>query len=102
MGWAARHIEKLLMGETVEFRPRGNSMSGIINDNDLVVVEPITESTKIAKGDVVLCRVNGNEYLHLVKSVGDDGRYMIGNNKGGTNGWTKQIFGKFTCVKHEC
>jgi len=37
-------------------------------------------------GDIVLCRVRGREYLHLVKAV-QDRRYLIGNNRGGTNGW---------------
>jgi SOS-response transcriptional repressor LexA len=101
MGWAQGHIEKLKLGETVKFRPRGNSMTGKINDGDLVTVEPITEATELKVGDAVLCKVSGNEYLHLIKAVGADGRFQIGNNKGGINGWTSRssVFG--LCVSVE-
>lgn len=96
MGWATVFIEKLNRGETVQFRPRGNSMTGIINDGDLVTVAP---SEKIEKGDVVLCKVNGKQYLHLVKAVQGD-RFQIGNNRGGINGWVSRsnIFGKLVKI----
>ena len=32
MGWADGHIARLVRGETVQFRPRGNSMVGIGNN----------------------------------------------------------------------
>ena len=94
MGWAQGYIEKLQNGETVQFRPRGFSMAGLVNNKDLVVVAPIGE-TEIKKSNIVLCKVKGKEYLHLVKKVAEDGRYLIGNNKGGTNGWIRRtaIFG---------
>lgn len=31
MSWAASYIAKLKIGETVSFRPRGNSMQGKLN-----------------------------------------------------------------------
>jgi hypothetical protein len=31
MSWATSYIAKLKLGETVSFRPRGNSMKGIID-----------------------------------------------------------------------
>jgi hypothetical protein len=51
-------------------------------------------------GDIVLCRVRGNEYLHIVKAIQGD-RYKIGNNRGLINGWVGRngIFGK--CVSVE-
>jgi phage repressor protein C with HTH and peptisase S24 domain len=98
MGWATNYIAKLKEGETVTFRPRGNSMSGKINSGDLCMVSPITGEIK--NGDIVLCKVNGNEYLHLVKAKRGD-HYQIGNNKGHINGWTprKNIFGVLTNVE---
>jgi hypothetical protein len=45
-------------------------------------------------GDIVFCRVKGNYYTHLVKAKNEVKGCLIGNNKGGINGWTKQIFGK--------
>ena len=100
MGWAAAYIARLQAGETVSFRPRGHSMTGIVNNGQLATVAPLTDADSIAKGDVVLCRVRGAEYLHLVKACGAQG-YQIGNNRGGVNGWTprKNIFGRLIDVQ---
>lgn len=99
MGWALHHIAKLKNGETGSFRPRGNSMSGKIESGQLCTVEPI-DSASIEVGDIVLCKVNGREYLHLVKAI-QRPRFQIGNNRGRINGWitANSIFGK--CVKVE-
>jgi hypothetical protein len=55
-------------------------------------LEPV-EVANLEVGDIVLCRVKGNDYLHLVKAL-QKGRVLIGNNRGGTNGWTRQVFGR--------
>jgi len=93
--WATNLIEKLSLGETIEFRPRGNSMTPIVNSNDLVVVSPITEETILEQGDVVLCKVKGRHFLHIISAVKED-KFQISNNHGHVNGWTnkKSIFGK--------
>ena len=39
MGWATKYIEQLSRGEAVQFRPRGNSMSGKIESGQLVTVD---------------------------------------------------------------
>ena len=93
MGWASRYIEALGRGESVSFRPRGHSMRGTIDDGQLVTVEPLGSRCP-AKGDVVLCRVKGREYVHLVKGVAGV-RFQIGNARGGINGWIgrRSIFG---------
>jgi len=95
MGWADRYIQILSEGNEVSFRPRGNSMTGRVEDGQLVTVVPLSPLDDLKVGDVVLCKVRGNQYLHLVKAVDGD-RVLIGNNRGGTNGWTprKQIFGR--------
>lgn len=85
MSWATHYIEKLKRGETVQFRPRGNSMKGKIEPGQLVTVEPLGESTP-KKGDIVLCKVNGAQYLHIVKAIQGE-RFQIGNNMGRINGW---------------
>lgn len=92
MSWASRAIEALGRGEEVEIRPRGNSMKGKVNDGDLVTLRP-WPLENLEVGDIVLARVGGNDYLHLIKAK-DAGRFLIGNNRGGTNGWTKAIYGK--------
>ncbi|MBT7913396.1 hypothetical protein HN588_05760 [Candidatus Bathyarchaeota archaeon] len=99
MTWATPHIEKLAVGKTVKFRPSGHSMTGIVNHRQLVTVAPITDETVISKGSVVLCKVPGKDYLHLVKAVGSDGRYQISNARGKINGWTRHVFGIVTNVE---
>lgn len=95
MGWATKWIEALRRGETVRFRPSGNSMSPRIESRWLCTVEPLANDTMPAIGDVVLCRVKGADYLHLVKAISGD-RVLIGNNRGGTNGWTsrRNVYGR--------
>jgi len=94
MGWAAPYIEKLKLGETVSFRPRGHSMKGKIESGQLCTVKPIENIETLQKGDIVLCKVNGNEYLHLIKAI-QGPRFQIGNNRGRINGWisANSIFG---------
>jgi hypothetical protein len=83
----------------VQFRPRGNSMVGKIASGQLCTVAPLEEH-ELAVGDIVLCRVHGNQYLHLVKAIQGE-RYQIGNNRGGINGWIsrRQIFGRLLAVE---
>lgn len=105
MGWASRIIAQLRTGETVEFRPRGNSMSGKIESGELVTVEPIDPNSirDLRIGDVVLCNVRGSQYLHLITGIRRSGEtpisFQIGNNKGKINGWApaKNIYGK--CIR---
>ncbi|MCO5945962.1 S24 family peptidase [Mucilaginibacter flavidus] len=85
MSWATHYIEKLKNGETVQFRPKGNSMKGKIESGQLVTVEPIGKRS-LEKGDIVLCKVNGTQYLHIIKAIQGE-RFQIGNNIGRINGW---------------
>ena len=100
MGWATAYIAKLKNGETVSFRPRGNSMQGKIESGQFCIVEPISYCLSLQKGDIVLWKVNSNEYLHLIKAMNGK-QFQIGNNRGRINGWigTNSIYGK--CVKIE-
>ncbi len=97
MGWATHYIMQLKNGETIQLRPRGHSMSGKINSGQICTIEPVDPSS-LSRGDIVLCRVRGAEYLHLVKAI-QGPRFQIANNRGRINGWitAKSIFGK--CVK---
>jgi len=99
MGWATPYIAQLKSGQTVSFRPRGHSMRGRIESGQLCVVAPV-DFENLEKGDIVLCKVNGREYLHLVKAV-QGARYQIGNNIGRINGWVgrNSIFGKLVNVE---
>ncbi|WIG59588.1 MAG: hypothetical protein OJF49_002335 [Ktedonobacterales bacterium] len=99
MGWATHSCEALRRGETVQLRPRGHSMRGKINSGDRVTVAPCDPVT-LRVGDVVLVRMHGAEYLHLIKAIQGD-RYLIGNNRGGINGWVGKhaIFGVAIAVE---
>jgi hypothetical protein len=94
MSWAKYAKEALARGETVQVRPRGHSMKGKVNDGALVTLEPC-DPDSVAVGEVVLVRVHGTDYLHLIKAI-DRGRFLIGNNRGGTNGWVGRsaLFGR--------
>jgi hypothetical protein len=99
MGWATGHIEQLRQGKTVSFRPRGQSMRGRITSGQLCTVSPVG-SHVLQVDDIVLCTVHGNQYLHLVKAI-RAGRFQIGNNRGGINGWIgpHQVHGR--CISVE-
>jgi hypothetical protein len=43
-------------------------MAGKIEPGQLCTVEPV-DTALLAVGDIVLCKVNGREYLHLVKAI---------------------------------
>jgi hypothetical protein len=99
MSWATAYIEQLSRDETVTFRPRGNSMKGRIESGQKCTVAPLHNDPE--PGDIVLCKVNGKQYLHLVKAKASSNRYQIGNNRGHINGWIsrKNIFGKLIRVE---
>ncbi len=99
MSWATQYIAKLQAGETIQFRPRGNSMAGKVESGDLCTVAPANHS-ELAVGNIVLCKVMGRQYLHLIIGV-RAGQYKIGNNRGGVNGWTTadKIYGIVTKVE---
>lgn len=98
MSWASHYIEKLKAGETVSFRPRGNSMVPKIKSGQLCTVAPVNR--EVVKGDIVLCKVRGNQYLHNVLAVKGD-QYQISNNHGHVNGWCSRqnVFGILTSVQ---
>lgn len=98
MGWATGHIEKLKQGETVKFRPRGHSMQPKVKSGQLCTVTPV-DAADLRVGDIVLCKVRGSEYLHLVKAI-QGKRFQIGNNRGRINGWigANSIFGRLIDV----
>ena len=97
MSWADRAIKDLQAGNSTKIRPHGGSMRGKVESGQLVTLDPVEVPT-LAVGDIVLCRVKGNIYLHLVKAK-QEGRVLIGNNRGGTNGWTRTVYGLATKVE---
>ena len=98
MSWAGIAIERLRKGNPAVIKPRGHSMRPKVCDGDTVTVEPC-DTLQLEVGDIVLVRVKGRDYLHLIKAI-DGKRFLIGNNRGGTNGWVgpNGIFGKATVI----
>ena len=69
--------QRVAGGETVVFHPTGNSMVPLVRSHDEVVVAPVNPAL-VEVGDI-----------HLVKAIEPSRRRVqIGNNRGGTNGWT--------------
>lgn len=90
-------LERLQNGETFKTSEKGNSMVPLIKSGQEHILKPIAwEECNV--DDIVYCKVKGNFYTHLVKAKNIDKGLLIGNNKGGTNGWTKQVFGIVTEV----
>jgi hypothetical protein len=90
--------DRLARGETVQWRPHGNSMTPKLKSGQLVTVAP-AKLEDIRVGEVVFAKVKGAFYLHLVRQIGDDGRVLIANNHGHVNGWSRQIYGKLIKVE---
>ena len=103
MNWE-KHKTDLAEGKTVQFRPKGNSMNPKIKSGQLVTVEPIKDLSEVEKGQIVMCKVKGSHYVHLVsatqKKMGGM-RFQISNNKNHVNGWIFQdkVFGVVTKVE---
>ena len=74
-------------------------MKGKVDDGARVTLEPC-DPALLQVGDVVLVRVHGTDYLHLIKAVNGE-RFLIGNNRGGTNGWVGKhgIYGLATKIE---
>lgn len=99
MGWADFAKEALRRGETVQVKPRGHSMKGKVNDGDIVTLDPC-KPDELSVGDIVLVRVHGADYLHLIKAI-DGVPFQIGNNRGRINGWVgpNAVYGKAVRVE---
>ncbi|WP_432972261.1 S24 family peptidase [Dactylosporangium sp. CA-233914] len=100
MGMLDLMAARVAAGETVRFRPTGNSMTPLIRSRALVTVEPV-DPARVEPGDIVLAKVAGTVYIHLVSAVDHAARRVqISNNHGRVNGWTNhaRVFGLCTAV----
>lgn len=78
--------ERLQRGETVSFRPHGQSMLPHIRSGELVTVRPVDEGEELRAGMIALATVRGKMYLHFIRAVYKD-RVLIGPPHH-VNGWT--------------
>ena len=93
--------QALQQGHTIQVVGRGNSMTPKVRSGDVVEVAPILDHSTLRKGDIVLCKVNGHFYLHLISAISPDAeQFQISNNHGRINGWTnrKNVIGKLVRI----
>ena len=90
---SATKLQQGLVGKITGY---GQSMTPILKSGQSVICEPVKDETKLEKKDIVLCKVKGHYYLHLIWAIRNDKEYLIGNNHGHPNGWVSrnQIYGK--------
>jgi hypothetical protein len=75
-------------------------MAPLITSGATVEVTQVL-ADELEVGDIVLCKVAGSHYVHLVKAVDKPRRRVqIGNNRGGINGWCgyDKVYGIVTAV----
>lgn len=93
-------IDTLKCGLTVEdYREGGNSMTPIIKSRQPITLAPVLNPDLLTKGDIVLCKVNGRRYTHLITAT-KPGYVQISNNHGHVNGWTSwaNVYGIVTHI----
>ena len=86
-------VTKLLAdGKDATMKVFGKSMLPIIQSGSKLTFKATND---YQVGDVVFCKVKGR-YIdaHKITKVDAQGRFMIANNKGWENGWTRQIYGR--------
>lgn len=77
---------------TGKMKAFGNSMLPILKSGTTLTFK---KQDKYQVGDIVFCKVKGR-YIdaHKITKIDSAGRYMIANNKGWENGWTRVVYGK--------
>lgn len=101
MSWADNYVKMLREGSDIQFRPSGKSMEPLIKSGQLVTMRPVRTLGDAQVGNMVLCRVEGKFYLHLISAIDENKRLQISNNQGHVNGWTtfQNVFGVVTKVE---
>ena len=77
----------------------GNSMLPILKSGSLLT---FTKAANYAIGDIVFCKVRGR-YIDAHKIIKVDAQkgYLIANNHGFENGWTKVVYGKVVMGEYQ-
>ncbi len=105
MNWATHAITALARGESCRVTPHVNSMRPRVESGATVTLAPYSQDEDPTENDVVLVKVRGTIYLHLVKAVrgkAEAQQFQIGNNRGGINGWVSRrgIYGKAVKIEN--
>jgi hypothetical protein len=92
--WKQTALEE---GKTFITSEKGNSMTPLIMSGQKHQLTPCKwEDCQV--DEIVFCKVKGHYYTHKVLAKNDQHGLQIGNNKGGVNGWTKNVWGKVTDI----
>ncbi len=87
-----RLIEELAQNSKGKMKVFGNSMLPIIKSGSLLTFE---KSEHYEVGDIVFCKVKGRHIdAHKIIKKDNNKGYLIANNHGYENGWTKTVYGK--------
>ena len=89
--------EELKNNGTGKMKCFGQSMMPKIKSGSFLTFETKDE---YEIGDIVFCKVKGR-YIdaHIITKKDNNKGYLIANNKGFENGWTKTIFGFVTEIE---
>lgn len=92
-----RFLAELAESKVSKLKVSGNSMLPLIKSGSLLTYQVVPD---YEVGDVVFSKVKGR-YIpaHKITAKDGNGRYLISNNKGHDNGWTRQIYGKVIAVE---
>ena len=94
-----RVVSALAVGEDVDMKAFGPSMEPLIRSGSVLTFR-CTDDYEV--GDVVFSRVKGRIIAaHRIARSDAAGRFLISNNKGRENGWTKKVFGRVIAVDGE-
>jgi SOS-response transcriptional repressor LexA len=95
-----RAIQSLKDTGTYTMKVFGNSRTPLIKSGSTLTYRPFSE---YEVGDIVFCKVKGRFIdAHLITKKdkhGESFRYMISNNHGWENGWTRQIYAKVVKIE---
>jgi hypothetical protein len=77
----------------------GNSMLPILKSGSLLTFK---REDSYEVGDIVFCKVKGR-YIdaHKITKIDAQKGFMIANNHGYENGWTKIVYGKVSDINNE-
>jgi len=90
---------ELELAGTGKMKAFGNSMLPILKSGSLLTFEKVTD---YEIGDIVFCKVKGR-YIDAHKVVKKDTNkgFLIANNHGFENGWTKIIYGRVILAEYQ-
>ena len=92
-----RLMQELEEKGTGKMKAFGNSMTPILKSGSLLTFKKVDNYDV---GDIVFCKVKGR-YIdaHKITKIHPDKGFMIANNHGWENGWTRTIYGKVIYVE---